>query len=242
MNYENILNADEETIENIIKFGGKKNISDEHWELPVYFQEKMEYQHNFMKDTINFEEALKRQKYNRHVGVTIPFSKKKKSALTMKLGKEYVDRMFHGIDGINKEMNEEEIDHYVTYGVPNFKDVAFSGWRKFNDYDLLDKVIKNHVEKFEMFDTIHVGDATGLDALVERWFKNNESKYKDLKFIKYYAEWTKLGHKAGPIRNALMIAEADFLIAFPNKEKGIGTQNTIKLAEKKEIPRRVIWI
>jgi len=120
---------------------------------------------------------------------------------------------------------------------PNYKNIAFSGWRNFHDYDLLDKVIKDHIEKFGMFDTVHVGDAKGLDELVRNWASHHSIEYNV-----YYADWKKLGSSAGPIRNKKMLENAEFLIAFPNEEHGIGTQNTMKQAEDKNMPCKIIWI
>jgi len=43
------------------------------------------------------------------------------------------------------------------------------------------------------------------------------------------AEWNKYGNRAGPMRNTLIVAEADYIIGFPSKT-GRGTQDTLKKA------------
>lgn len=73
-------------------------------------------------------------------------------------------------------------------------------------------------------DLIH-GGARGADSLAGEWAK--------LAFITpevYKADWKRYGKRAGPIRNAQMLAEGkpDIVVAFPG---GTGTAHMVKIAK-----------
>lgn len=73
------------------------------------------------------------------------------------------------------------------------------------------------------------GTAKGVDKLGERWAKEN-----NIPCVRYPANWSKYGLKAGPIRNAEMadVAEAT-IILWDGVSKG--TNNMIKLSKKKKL-------
>lgn len=76
------------------------------------------------------------------------------------------------------------------------------------------------------------GAARGIDALGERWAKENNIP------IKYFpAEWSVYGKAAGPIRNAQMAKYADALVALWDGESR-GTSNMI--SEAKELGLHVV--
>jgi len=63
------------------------------------------------------------------------------------------------------------------------------------------------------------GGATGADSLAAWW-----AERRDIPCLRVPAEWSKLGRKAGPIRNALMLrlGQPNLVLAFPG---GMGTRN-----------------
>jgi hypothetical protein len=78
------------------------------------------------------------------------------------------------------------------------------------------------------------GGALGADEIAALW-----ADCAGVKRRKFKADWTRLGRSAGPIRNALMIAEGrpDLVIAFPG---GKGTADMIAKAKSAGIPVREI--
>lgn len=73
------------------------------------------------------------------------------------------------------------------------------------------------------------GAARGADSLADDYGRERE-----LRVIRYPADWKTHGRAAGPIRNRLMLTEnPHVVIAFPG---GKGTANMINLAEKAGIP------
>lgn len=73
------------------------------------------------------------------------------------------------------------------------------------------------------------GGAKGADRLGEIW-----AKAKGIPLKIFYADWTKYGRRAGPIRNAEMGDYADALIVFWDG-KSRGTKNMIDYAKKKNL-------
>lgn len=103
--------------------------------------------------------------------------------------------------------------------------IAIVGSRKFNDYDTICKFIEQRFD-LDQIDAVVSGGAKGVDALAERYARDHH-----LELIVKSANWAKYGRVAGPIRNKLIVEEADAIIAFPAAES-IGTYNTISLAQK----------
>lgn len=54
------------------------------------------------------------------------------------------------------------------------------------------------------------------------------------------ADWERLGKRAGPIRNALIVDYVDMVLAFPGD--GTGTQHAISLAERRACPMFVYQV
>lgn len=73
-------------------------------------------------------------------------------------------------------------------------------------------------------DAVVEGDARGADRLAGEW-----AYRRGVENIKFCAEWEKLGRKAGPIRNQLMLdeGEPDLVVAFPG---GRGTADMMMRA------------
>jgi len=97
--------------------------------------------------------------------------------------------------------------------------LAVVGSQTFNDYALLCEVLN----RFEIMEVIS-GGARGADALAERY-----AHERNLPIKVFSADWDTHGRAAGPIRNRLIVAEADEIVAFWDGCSR-GTQHTIGLA------------
>lgn len=115
--------------------------------------------------------------------------------------------------------------------------VAIVGSRNFRSFSVLknrmDFYLKNQNPE-EI--TIISGGANGADTLARLYAK--EECYK---MIEHLADWDKHGKSAGFIRNNLIVEAADVLVAFWDGTSK-GTLSSIKLAEKKGIPVRIVEI
>lgn len=104
--------------------------------------------------------------------------------------------------------------------------VIIAGSRDITDYNLLVSIIK---ESNLTITQIICGGATGVDALGEKYAKENNIE------LKYYrANWTNHGKATGPIRNRQMAENADALIAIWDGASR-GTMNMISEANKKDL-------
>lgn len=101
-----------------------------------------------------------------------------------------------------------------------------AGSRAIDNYQLLCVVIKT--SNFEITEIIS-GGARGIDALAERYAKENKIPLKI-----FPANWNKYGKSAGPIRNTQMAENADALIAIWDG-KSPGTKNMIDVASRKHL-------
>jgi len=116
------------------------------------------------------------------------------------------------------------------------KTIAVIGSRSFNQYEYfknkLQFLISNLKEDIQF---VSGGAKSGADNLIKRFCA--EENYK---LIEHLPDYEKYSGKVAPIkRNHLIVDDADLLIAFHNQVSK-GTAYTIKLAQKKEIPLRII--
>lgn len=74
------------------------------------------------------------------------------------------------------------------------------------------------------------GGCRGVDAVGEEWAHDH-----DVPLRVYQAQWDAHGKKAGPLRNAAMVAEADAVVAicYPDSR---GTMDCVRRAQAKGIP------
>ena len=120
---------------------------------------------------------------------------------------------------------------------PTFK-VIIAGGRNFNDYERLkrdcDKLLIN---KRNMGYRIIIisGTAQGADTLGEQY-----AKEKGYEVLRFPADWTTYGKKAGYIRNIEMSQHADACICFWDNFSR-GTRHMIETARKKGIPTRISY-
>ncbi len=116
--------------------------------------------------------------------------------------------------------------------------ILVCGGRHFENYDLLknilDKVLKSKNLTPKDVEIVS-GQCKGADRLGERWAEETKASVKI-----FPADWVKYKKSAGPIRNKQMI---DYITCFSDKlvvafvsPNSKGTKNTIKLAQKNNIP------
>ena len=103
--------------------------------------------------------------------------------------------------------------------------LAIVGFREFENYDFLCA----EVEKIKQTQTIELivsGGAKGADALAKRYATLNHIPLKEFK-----PDYKQFGHNAPVQRNALIVENADWVLAFvaPTSK---GTWDTIGKAEK----------
>lgn len=107
--------------------------------------------------------------------------------------------------------------------------VAIVGSRRFPSPDAVNRFVANLPA-----DSIVVsGGAPGVDSWAEE-----AARQHGLGIQIFAADWDGLGRKAGPIRNAQIIAHADELVAFWDG-KSRGTLNTVVQAREAGRPVRV---
>ncbi len=117
--------------------------------------------------------------------------------------------------------------------------IGIVGSRQFNDYVSFEKcvfkILSNWNINFKNI-TIISGGAQGADTLAEIFAK----KY-NISMTIYKPDWKKYGKGAGIMRNTDIINECTHVIAFPSRT-GKGTQDSIRKAQTKNIPVKIIYI
>lgn len=101
---------------------------------------------------------------------------------------------------------------------------VIAGSRTIFDYKLFERVMK----KYNFLDISEVvsGTAEGVDTLGEKWASKHGIKITRIK-----AEWTRLGKKAGVIRNKVMADYADIAIVIWDGSSP-GSKNMIEEMKK----------
>ena len=142
--------------------------------------------------------------------------------------------------GIREEEVFEENELPTPKRITNGKayKILVCGGRHFESYGLLKVVLGKLIEKFYIdisTSEIISGHCQGADMLGEKYAEEYGISVKC-----FPADWKKYKRKAGPIRNKQMI---DYINNFENKlvvafttADTVGTRNTIKLAQKNNIP------
>lgn len=111
--------------------------------------------------------------------------------------------------------------------------LAIVGSREFENYDLLCA----EVEKIKQTQTVELivsGGAKGADTLAKRYAALNHIPMMELK-----PDYKQFGHNAPAQRNALIVENADWVLAFAAPTSR-GTWDTIRKAEK--MLRKVIIV
>lgn len=106
--------------------------------------------------------------------------------------------------------------------------LAIVGTRTFDDYDVFKETLNDYLKKKKITPTrVISGGADGVDSMAERWAKEN-----DIVTTIHYPDWKTHGKAAGPLRNTLIVKDADGVIAFWDK-KSHGTKDSINKAKEK---------
>ncbi len=120
--------------------------------------------------------------------------------------------------------------------------ILVCGSRHFDDWQLFINTMNDLSEEFD-FDnkqpiTIIEGGAKGADFCGRLY-----AKYCGWELEEYPADWKTHGKRAGPIRNARMLAEAtpDLVVAFLAKDSR-GTADMLRQAEQAKVLTRVVDI
>jgi len=114
--------------------------------------------------------------------------------------------------------------------------LAIIGSRDMTDKALFAKGITDAIEKWGKPILVVSGGARGADTLGEQWAKDN-----DIECTVYKPDWNRYGKSAGLRRNKDIINACDCVLAFPSNG-GSGTQHSIGLAKKANIPTIVYYI
>ncbi len=109
--------------------------------------------------------------------------------------------------------------------------VAVVGTRTFHDYALLSTSLST---LFPKIDLIVSGGAQGADALAERYAREHGIVVRIFK-----PDWQRYGKRAGPIRNALIVDHADYVVAFWDGQSR-GTLSSVQLARRQGKPLQII--
>lgn len=108
------------------------------------------------------------------------------------------------------------------------KFIATTGGRSYDNKEHVKKTMDSVAKIFGELKVLH-GDAPGADKLVADWCEEN-----GIQHITFFANWSKFGKLAGPLRNRAMLDhKPEALIAFPG---GKGTDNCKYQAKKLGIP------
>jgi hypothetical protein len=110
------------------------------------------------------------------------------------------------------------------------KKIAIVGSRKFKKLSL----VKDFVDSLSVDTTIVSGGALGVDQIAEASALAREMPTKI-----FLPDWKGLGLKAGTVRNAKIVEEADEVVAFWDGESK-GTLITIEMARKSGKPLKII--
>ena len=114
--------------------------------------------------------------------------------------------------------------------------IAVIGSRTFLDFNLFSAKLEHLIQNIKEDIEFTSGGAIGTDQLCKRYAEENN--YKITEFLPDYKAFPP---KVAPLkRNHQIVDYADMLVAFTTGSNG--TAYTIKLAEKKGIPIRIIKI
>lgn len=113
--------------------------------------------------------------------------------------------------------------------------VAVIGSRSFANYNLLKEKLDYFLSTFKDDEIIIIsGGAKGADSLAEKY-----AREKGYKIKVYLPDYNKYPGKVAPLkRNETIMENSDVVVAFTNGSRG--TQNTLKHAEKRNLPIRIV--
>jgi hypothetical protein len=106
--------------------------------------------------------------------------------------------------------------------------VVVTGGRDYADAETVNRVLSEVHAEYEIDLLVH-GAASGADSLADGWAKAN-----NVRSCPCPADWSRLGRRAGPVRNRYMLDafKPDLVVAFPG---GAGTADCVRAAEERGI-------
>jgi hypothetical protein len=99
--------------------------------------------------------------------------------------------------------------------------IAIVGSRTINDYNLIERVILQHIS-IEKIGEIVSGGAIGVDTLARKFAKKH-----NIKMTEFYPDRKRFGRKAAHLRNTTIIQHCDRCFAFI-KNNSSGTRDSIR--------------
>ena len=113
-----------------------------------------------------------------------------------------------------------------------FLKIGVIGSRGFNDYKVVCDTLNPYKDKVFL---IVSGGAAGADSLGEKWANENH-----VKTLIHRPDWDHYGKRAGFIRNELIVADSDLIIAFWDGMSR-GSEHSINLAKKEGKEVKIIY-
>lgn len=115
--------------------------------------------------------------------------------------------------------------------------IAVIGSRGFFNYKFFCEKLEHLISNLEgEIEFVSGGCKTGGDVLIKRYCQEN-----NFKLVEHLPDWDLYGKKAGFLRNQLIVDDCTHLIAYwDNVSKG--TLSSIKMAQKKGIPIKIVTI
>ncbi|MDR2572932.1 MAG: SLOG family protein [Desulfovibrio sp.] len=118
-------------------------------------------------------------------------------------------------------------------GSPAAMNIAVIGSRTFNDYQTLESVVLVVLKEKSANPpdvTIMSGGAKGADSLARDFAQKHGAKY-----LEFLPDWEKHGKSAGIIRNADIVKNSDFVVAFWDGQSR-GTRHSLEFARQNGTP------
>lgn len=115
--------------------------------------------------------------------------------------------------------------------------IAIVGHRRFNDYtDFVDKVEDALQAQLWEINEVVSGGAPGTDTLAELYAADINVPTRI-----HLPKWDQYGRSAGPVRNGLIVRDADAMIAFLHPDSK-GTKDSIRQMKLAGKPVHIIQI
>lgn len=124
--------------------------------------------------------------------------------------------------------------------------VGIVGSRTFDDYELLKRTMLSEYGESEgsvdeiksVIYRIVSGGAEGADTLAKKF-----AEEAGIELVEKLPDWKKYGHRAGAVRNQLIVNECDEIVAFlsPPPYESKGTKITIEMAKKAGVPVTIVF-
>lgn len=110
--------------------------------------------------------------------------------------------------------------------LPSNSRIAIVGSRRFPNR----QIVADYVKSLPKNSTVISGGARGVDTWAEQ-----AAQDLGLPILTFQADWKSLGKRAGPLRNAQIVSQADRVVAFWDMTSR-GTLNTLVLAHEENLP------